>query len=96
MNETNISSQSPNNKTELSAKKTNNFDYLALLQFETPNKTSTFGKVPTSDIKSSPQYGFGTCDRDKAKNVFLSKDLAKLSSFGFFFIFLNNNNKNNF
>jgi len=81
MNETSFSSDLLNNKSLPTAKKPNH-DYLALIQFETPNKNSSFGKVPTSDIKTSPQYGFGSSEREKAKNLYLSKDLAKVSLFG--------------
>ncbi len=60
-------------------KTTKNYDYLSLIQFESPNKDSSFGKMPLSSIKSSPIYGFGSCDRDNTKKLYLSKDLSKQS-----------------
>lgn len=60
------------------------YDYSNLIYFESPQKNSTFGKVITSDIKSSPSYGFGTSDREKEKNVYISRDISKLSLFGNF------------
>ena len=55
--------------------KTKNYDYLSLINFETPNKNSSFGLLP--DLKSSPHYAFGSETREKSKILYLSKDLAK-------------------
>ena len=51
--------------------------YYDLLQFESPNKYSGFGKMVVSHKPSAPKYGFGTADRQQQAKVFQSKALSK-------------------
>lgn len=53
------------------------YNYFDLLQFESPNKYSGFGKMMVSTKPSAPKYGFGTADRQKQAKVFQSKALSK-------------------
>lgn len=53
------------------------YSYFDLLQFESPNKYSGFGKMTISTKPSAPKYGFGTADRQKQAKVFQSKALSK-------------------
>ena len=53
------------------------YSYFDLLQFESPNKYSGFGKMVISNKASAPKYGFGTADRQKQAKVFQSKALSK-------------------
>lgn len=77
-----MSENQPNSPSVSVVKKKKVYEYSDLIYLESPNKISTFGKNPVSDIKSSPCYGFGTSDREKEKKVYISKDLSKLSMFG--------------
>jgi hypothetical protein len=58
------------------------YDKADLLQFESPNKLSSIGKMVLSTKTSAPTVSFGTSTRAKQNKLFINSDFAKTQFFG--------------
>ena len=57
-----------------------------LIQFESPETYSAFGKRVVSSQKTAPKFGFGTSDRAAQAKLFLSKELSMTAHVGELFL----------
>ncbi|EGR29290.1 hypothetical protein IMG5_159370 [Ichthyophthirius multifiliis] len=58
------------------------YTYQDLLNFESAEIYSSFGKMRLSTKLTAPKYGFGTADRQQQNKVFQNKELAKTNFAG--------------